>query len=131
MPSRHIAVDVEAPADVVYAFASDPTNLPAWASGLGGEGELVDGRWVADGPLGRVEVAFVAPNALGVLDHDVTLPSGEVVRNPLRVLADGSRSEVVFSLRRVAGVGAAEHEHDAATVLADLEALKRLVEAAP
>lgn len=128
MPSRHIAVDVEAPAEAVYAFASDPANLPAWASGLGGSGELVDGRWEADAPFGRVVVAFVEANPFGVLDHDVMLPTGEVVRNPLRVLADGERSEVVFSLRRAPGIADEEHERDAATVLADLGTLKLLVE---
>lgn len=107
---------------------SDPAHLPAWASGLGGSGELVNGRWEADAPFGRAVVAFVERNPFGVLDHDVTLPAGEVVRNPLRVLADGSGCEVVFSLRRAPGVTDEEHEHDATTILGDLETLKRLVE---
>lgn len=129
MPSQHIAVDVERPADAVYAYAADPSNLPAWASGLGGSGELVDGRWETEAPFGRVVVAFVAPNALGVLDHDVTLPTGKVVRNPMRVLADGTGCEVVFSLRRAPGTSDEAHEQDAATILDDLETLKRIVEA--
>ena len=129
MPSRHIAADIRAPAEAVYAFASDPANLPAWASGLGGSGQLVEGRWEADAPFGRVVVAFVEANPFGVLDHDVTLPTGEVVRNPMRVIPDGLGCEVVFSLRRAPGVADEEHERDAATILADLETLKRLLEA--
>ena len=34
----------------------------------------------------------------GVLDHDVTLPSGETVHNPMRVIPDGDGCEVVFTL---------------------------------
>lgn len=127
MPSRHIAVDVDRPAQAVYDYVRDPANLPAWASGLGGSGELEDGRWVAEAPFGRVAVAFAADNPFGVLDHDVTLPTGAVVRNPLRVLADGAHCEVVFSLRPDPASDEAEHERDAATVL---ETLKRILESA-
>ena len=50
--------------------------------------------------MGRVGFAFTERNELGVLDHDVTLPSGETIHNPMRVIRDGDRSEVVFTLRR-------------------------------
>lgn len=39
--------------------------------------------------MGRVVFALVPRNAYGVLDHDVTLPLGETVYNPMRVRADG------------------------------------------
>ncbi len=45
--------------------------------------------------MGRVALAFVPRNDFGVLDHDVTLPSGETVYNPMRVIADGTGCEVV------------------------------------
>jgi hypothetical protein len=48
---------------------------------------------------GRVGFAFVQRNEHGVLDHYVTMPSGEVVYSPMRVIADGSSCEVVFTLR--------------------------------
>jgi hypothetical protein len=64
-----------------------------------------------------------------VLDHDVTLPSGETVHNPMRVLANGDGSEVVFTLYRRPAVSDAEYEADAAAVAADLERLKALLEA--
>jgi hypothetical protein len=32
------------------------------------------------------------------LDHDVTLPSGETLSNPMRVVPNGTGSEVVFTL---------------------------------
>ena len=129
--SRHLAVRVDRPAEDVYAYASQPANLPEWAHGLGGTGtvERMDGRWVAtSSPLGRVEIAFAPDNDLGVLDHDVTLPSGETVHNPVRVLADGAGSEVVFTLRRRPGMSDADFQRDADTVAADLDRLKRLME---
>ena len=89
---------------------------------------LQDGRWSADSPLGRVAVAFAPPNDFGVLDHEVTLPSGEVVVNPLRAIPDGTACDVVFTLRRRPGVSAEEFELDAAAVTRDLQTLKRVLE---
>ena len=47
------------------------------------------GQWFVQTSMGRVGFAFVPRNEYGVLDHDVTLPSGEVVYNPMRVIPDG------------------------------------------
>lgn len=112
-------------------MSSEPANLPKWAQGLGGSIEEIDGQWVAESsPMGRVVVAFTPHNELGVLDHDVTLPSGETVHNPVRVIADGRGSEVVFTLRRQPGMSDADLRRDADMVTADLARLKELMESA-
>ena len=78
--SVHVSTTVDRPAGDVYAFASNPLNLSAWASGLAHRDvQLVDGQWVVDSPMGRVVVAFAPSNDFGILDHDVTLPVGETV----------------------------------------------------
>jgi len=128
--SLHISTHIDRPAQEVYDYASDPSNLPEWASGLGSSVELVDGEWIVESPMGRVVVAFAARNEFGVLDHDVTLPSGETVYNPMRVTADGTGSEVVFTLRRQPGTSDEDFKRDADAVFADLIALKRVMEGA-
>ncbi|NUS09928.1 MAG: SRPBCC family protein [Streptomyces sp.] len=127
--SRHVSVHIDRPAAEVYDYASDPANLPSWAHGLSGSITREGDAWVADSPMGRVTVAFAPRNDLGVLDHDVTLPSGQVVHNPVRVLRDDPGSEVVFTLRRLPGMSGADFERDAATVTADLDRLRSLLEA--
>jgi hypothetical protein len=84
---------------------------------------------VADSPLGRVVVAFAARNDLGVADHDVTLPSGEIVTNPMRVIANGDGCDVVFSVRRRPEMSAADFAADAAAVSRDLAELRAIMEA--
>ncbi|MGC0384239.1 SRPBCC family protein [Streptomyces sp. SAI-129] len=127
--SRHLSIRIDRTAADVYAYASNPANLPAWAHGLGTSIEKSADHWVAESsPLGRVTVSFTPPNDLGVLDHHVTLPSGETVHNPVRVIADGTRSEVVFTLRRQPGTTDAAFERDADMVTADLARLKELLE---
>ena len=78
---------------------------------------------LTDSPMGEVRVRFARENAFGVLDHDVTLPDGTVVNNPLRVLAHPDGAEVLFTVRRL-GASDADFDRDCATVLADLERLR-------
>jgi hypothetical protein len=129
MSVRHISVSIERPPADVYRFAADPENLPRWAQGLANAPVEVDGNVVvAQSPMGRVEVRFAEQNELGILDHDVTLPSGETVHNPMRILPNGRGSEVVFSVFRRPGVTDADFTRDTAAVTRDLNALKQLVE---
>ena len=126
--SRHIAVLIERPVQVVYDYVVEAANLSEWASGLSSSTELIDGSWFADSPMGRVEVSFAPRNSFGVLDHDVRLESGEVFANPMRVLAHPAGAEVVFTVRRQPGVTEADFEADAETVRRDLETLKAILE---
>ena len=64
----------------------------------------VNGQGFVDTPAERVRIAFAPRNDLGVLDHYLTLNSGEVIYVPMRVIADESGSEVVFTVRRRPGM---------------------------
>ena len=127
-PVRHISQVIERDPAAVSAFAGDPANLPRWAAGLSAGIRLKEGRWISDSPMGVVAVAFTGPTQLGILDHDVTLPDGTVVHNPLRVLRKDAGSEVVFTLYRLPGVTDEEFERDASLVVADLARLRSLLE---
>ena len=126
--SKHLSETIARSAAEVYEYASDPANLPEWASGLGSSAEHVDGQWFVDSPDGRLTIVFAERNDYGILDHDVTLPSGETVSNPMRVIADGDGCEVVFTLRRQPGMTDADFARDEGLVRADLRALKQLLE---
>jgi hypothetical protein len=127
--SAHVAVSIDRPADDVYAFASDPRNLPRWAAGLARqEVELVDGAWVVESPMGRVTVQFVPSNPFGVLDHRVTLPTGETVDNPVRVIRNADGCDVVFTVRRRPGMSAEEFAADQEAVATDLATLRDLMQ---
>jgi hypothetical protein len=127
--SRHISAHIDRSPVDVYLYASEPANLPHWASGIGDSIELEGEEWVIQSAAGRMIVAFAAANPFGVLDHVVTMNTGESFYNPMRVLEHDGGSEVVFSLRRVAGQDDEAFETDAATIAADLERLKGILEA--
>ena len=128
-PSLHLSVVIDRPWRRVYEYVSDPRNLPRWAAGLAGsEVQREVSQWSMNSPMGRVLVSFVPENVHGVMDHTVTLPSGESVLNPLRVLPLTEEScEVVFTLRR-GSMSEAEFDEDAAAVRADLETLQEICE---
>jgi len=126
--SQHLSVSINRSADRVYEFASNPENLPQWAAGLSGSIKNVDGEWIAESPMGSVKVKFADKNKFGVLDHDVTLPSGEKFYNPMRVFPNNNGCEVIFTLYRRPGTSDQAFAEDAQAVTSDLIKLKTLLE---
>jgi len=79
-------------------------------------------------PSGWIGIHFVPDNEFGVLDHTVTLPDGQSILNPMRVVANGNRSEVMFTLFQVPGMSGEQFTKDASMVEADLLTLKCVLE---
>lgn len=129
MKSQTISVFIAVPAPRVYAFAANPANLPLWAPSFFKSIELVDGEWVVQSPEGRVVFSFVPLNEYGVLDHTVTLPSGQKLINYMRVIPNGDGSEVLFTLFQSEDMTEQQFQEDAALVVSDLETLRRVLEA--
>lgn len=126
--SLHVSRVIGRTRDEVYEFAVNPANLPTWATGLANTPVTIDGdRLIAESPMGQVTVRFVPHNDLGVLDHDVTLPSGTVVNNPVRVLSHPNGAEVLFTVRQIE-LSDEEFERDLATVAEDLKRLAQVLE---
>jgi len=128
MKSRTLSLAIDAAPERVYAFASNPENLPRWVPFFK-RVAFADGDWVAETEAGRVVFEFVHDNDLGVLDHTLMLADGEVITNPMRVIANGAGSELLFTLMQRAGVSDDAFMEDAERVLHDLQTLKRLLEA--
>jgi len=124
----HVSVSIDRPAEEVYEFVSNPENLPQWASGLGDSITFVDGAWIAASPVGDIKVEFAEKNSFGVLDHFITLPSGERFYNPMRVFPNDEGSELIFTLFHRPGMSAELLAEDAKAIQADLETVKRLME---
>ena len=126
--TRFISISIARDPREVYDFVSNPASLPRWASGLGTSIKNVDGRWIADAPNGPIEVRFAPRNDLGVLDHYVTLAPGVVVYVPMRVVPNGSGSELTFTLFRQPDMTDQKFKEDAEWVLRDLTKLKDILE---
>jgi hypothetical protein len=127
--AKAVSVSINRSPDEVYRYLANPENFPKWAPNFchairkaGG------GQWIADTTMGALKVRFVPDNEFRVADHYVTLSSGEEIQNPIRVLPNGTGSEVVFMVFRREGLSDEEFRADWGTVQKDLEALKRVLE---
>lgn len=129
MESRHVSRVIAASPEEVYDFAVDPAHLPRWAAGLAQAEDIeVQGDVLRmQSPMGEVSVRFVPRNDLGVLDHDVTLPNGDVVTNPFRVLAHPEGSEILMTVRQL-DLSDEDFDRDCRQVAADLDTLAGLLE---
>lgn len=126
---KHLSVSIARQPAEVYEFASDPKNLPRWASGLARSEVRRDGdEWVVEAPFGKVRVKFAPPNPFGVMDHDVILESGVTMHNAMRVVPSREGSECMFTLVRQPEMSDEEFARDRSTIQKDLKALKRILE---
>ena len=129
--ARTLSICIRRCPTVVYEFMANPCNLPLWASGLGSsirQSTGADQGWIAETEQGPITIHFSAINDFGVLDHVVTLTSGVSLFVPMRVLINGSGSEVLLTLFRQEGMSDERFEADAEWVVRDLTALKLLLE---
>ena len=126
---RHVSIAIQRPVRAVYEYVSNGEHLPLWAGGLCERVERSGEDWIGHGSLGQIRIHFAVQNELGVLDHDVQLPDGKSVHNPLRVVPNGAGSELTFTLFRLPGVTEQAFASDAAAVERDLKRLKASLEA--
>lgn len=125
--SRTLTVAIDCPAAEVYAFVADGANLPRWAAGLGTGARPVDGGWEVPTEAGTAFLRYADDNVFGVLDHTVRLPRGGEVYVPMRVIADGTGSLVLFTVFREAGMTYAQFTADVQAVAHDLDTLAALL----
>lgn len=128
MRAQTISVTIAAPPECVYAFAANPANLPTWVPSFCLSVAEVDGKWIVQSPHGPVVFTFAPRNDFGVLDHKVTLATGETFNNPMRVIANGQGSEILFTLFQTEGMSDDAFAADAAMLRSDLEMLRRILE---
>ena len=125
---RYLSVSIEREPKVVYAFTSNPENLPQWAAGLGQGVNRAGEHWEVKTPEGSVGLRFTPQNEYGVLDHTVVLSDGTEIYVPMRVMPNGQGSEVMLVLFRQPGMDDDEFIRDAGLMQNDLLALKALLE---
>jgi hypothetical protein len=128
LESRTLNVRIACVPQKVADFVSDPRNLPRWASAFCKSVRPDGDNWIVETPNGPVGLRFVARNAFGVLDHYVTPVPGVEIYVPMRVIANGDGSEVLFTLFRLPGMSEQDFERDAGMVERDLSELKRVLE---
>jgi hypothetical protein len=124
-----VHISILAPPRDVLSFLSDMNNWKTWAPWVRSVRKSSMRDWTLDTDAGPMNVHFVERNSLGVLDHEVTLSSGVTVFNSMRVLANGSGSELVMVVFQSPGASTEEFERDVQAVRDDVARIKKIAEA--
>ena len=125
-----VQTSIDAPPESVVSFLSDLQNWKTWAPWIESVARKSQRDWTLETEAGVMNVRFVEPNSLGVLDHQVTLASGTTITNSLRVIANGSGSELVMVLLQWPHMSAPDFDRDVLSVTDDFARLKAAVERA-
>lgn len=126
--SRTLNITITCHPRKVYEFVSNPENLLRWAAGLGKSVRKSGAGWIVDTSQGTTQIRFAEKNDFGVLDHYVKLASGVEVYVPMRVVPNGSGSEVIFTLFKTPDMSDKQFTEDAGMVEQDLKTLKSVLE---
>jgi hypothetical protein len=127
--SRILSVHINHPFQETYDFLSIPENFPQWAIGLGAFTGKTGDQWLVDSPGGPVKVRFTGQNSFGILDHYVTTASGTEIYVPMRVISNGTGSEVTMAQFRLPDMSDEQYAEDTRLMEKDLATLKNLLEA--
>jgi len=128
LKSRTLSVAINCDRKKVYEFVSNPENLPKWAKMFCRSIKKSNGGWIVETPQGPVKVRFIRKNEFGILDHYVSPAPGVEFLVPMRVVPNGSGSEVIFTLFQLAGMSDEEFAQDIGWVEQDLSNLRSIVE---
>jgi hypothetical protein len=126
--SRTLGVSINLNPDEVYAFVANPENLPKWAPAFCKSARKSGEEWLVETPDGSVKIRFVARNEFRVADHYVSPAPGVEFYVPMRVLANGSGSELILTLFHQSSMSEEQFQRDIDMVTRDLGTLKRVVE---
>ncbi|MBI1257091.1 MAG: SRPBCC family protein [Chloroflexi bacterium] len=129
LEAHHISISINRPFAAVNDFLSVPQNFEQWAAGLGSSFRQQNGEWLFGDADNPARIRFTPKNPFGVADHTVYPPDGSEVYVPMRAVANGSGSEVIFTLYRPPEMTDQQFAADSAAVRRDLEKLKALLEA--
>lgn len=126
--SQTLSVSIDRHPDEVYGFVSNPENLPQWATTFVQSIRRSDSGWTAETPQGPVRFSFAERNEFRVADQYVSPAPGVEVYVPMRVLPNGSGSEIVFTIFQTPGMTDEGFVSDIGLVEGDLRTLKELLD---
>lgn len=130
LPSQTLSITIARSAAETYDYLSNPAKMPEWAAGLCISIAPTDkpNIWRAKTVNGDANVRFTEKNEYGIADHYVTIGNNPEVYIPIRVIANGKGSEVLFTLFRLPDMTDEKYRQDRAAVEKDLRTLKDKLE---
>lgn len=112
----------------LYETIWKPEFFPKWASGLSQTALEPDGnRWKGTGPQGPVKIRFTEHNPYCIMDHYVDNGYSKEIFVPMRIVANGTGSQLLLTVFRQPLVSDDRFAQELAAVERDLQTLLRLL----
>ena len=128
--SHTFSIPIAASYDAVYRYLAEPRNFPQWAAIEGRSfAALGNGDWAGETPFGFRHFRFTPVNAFGVLDHAIFEPGQPMLFMPMRVVPNGTGTELTFIFFQRDGSSDEQFASSIEWIMTDLLALKSLLEA--
>jgi hypothetical protein len=131
MSMRHaktLSVSIEQSPEKVYEFVMDPINFTKWTTSFTHSIQKIKDDWIVETTDGQLKLRFIEKNIFGVADHYVTTEAGIEIENHIRVIPNGSASELTFTLFQIQGMSNEQFSKDYHNVEKDLLTLKSILE---
>lgn len=126
MEATTVSVTIARSPAAVYGYLRDLTRLPEWSFF---ESAVDEGDgWRVTTPDGAARLRMAPDNGFGVVDHYVGPAGRAEVYIPMRVVANGEASEVLFTVYRMPAMSDGAYAADVAQVRHDLDRLKEILE---
>jgi uncharacterized protein YndB with AHSA1/START domain len=125
-PVETRSISIAAPPEAVIALVGDPYRLPDWAPAFATSVEPDGDQWLIGSGAARFAIAVRVSAEHGTVD--LLRPDDDTFGARMRVLHNHAGSELVFTLVFPAGVEPEAVRAQMATVEAELETVRALVE---
>ena len=124
------SVTILCPPAKVFAFVSEPANLPLWSKSFCLSIRSEQGQWLAETPQGPIKIRIATHRQLGIADQFLSPAPGVEFMIPPRVVPNGDGSEFIFTLFQPEHLSDAEYAQEVALVEQELGLLKSILEGA-
>ena len=128
MKSKTLTSSINCNHKKVYEFVSNLENMSKWAKTFCRSIKESDDKWVIETPQGPMGIRIAPKNDFGILDRTVIPAPGMEVFVQMRVVPNGSGSEVIFTLFQQPNMSDENFARDQGMVEQDLATLKSVME---
>lgn len=132
MPARAVSLSIARPVREVYEFLLQPENFARWAFvGDTRMHHLGGSEWSVETSVGPRILDFATRNDYFDLTHTARPPGDAPHAIPMRLIANGDGTQLIYVFMQYPGLGDAEWQSAMEWVTADLGVLKSYLESAP
>ncbi len=125
--SVHQSISIKCTPQKLFDFISNPLNWPLYSE-FNLKVEKKEGYWLIETPQGPLKHVIISDKQYGIMDTIITLPSGNDMLVPSRILPNGNGTEYVVTHFQPGEVSTTIFESWLQGVDRNLNRLKKIME---